>query len=114
MSNLILLTLIVLVVNIAIGIIAYNCGYKDRTGMLQTEKDDSYAKGRDNGFTEGYKCGLTQGREFGQKEGRAEGFADGKIFGAQQSYNEEALRAMGLKFTNDKNISPRNKHFNNH
>lgn len=107
MSNLILFALIVLVVNIAIGIIAYNYGYKDKTGMLQTEKDDSYAKGRDNGFTEGYKCGLTQGREIGKKEGRAEGFADGKIFGAQQSYNEETLRSMGLKFTDDKNITHR-------
>lgn len=107
MSNLILFALIVLVVNIAIGIIAYHCGYKDKTGMLQTEKEASYAKGRDNGFAEGYKCGLTQGREMGQKEGRAEGFADGKIFGAQQSYNEEALRSMGLKFTYDKNITSR-------
>lgn len=109
MSNSILSILIDIVANITIGIIAYNCGYKDKTGMLQTEKDDSYAKGRDNGFTEGYKCGLTQGREIGKKEGRAEGFADGKIYGAQQSYNEETLRAMGLKFTNDKNLSTSRK-----
>lgn len=105
MSNLILFALIVFVVNIAIGIIAYNCGYKDKDGMLQAEKNASYTKGRDDGYTEGYKCGLTQGREIGKKEGRAEGFADGKIYGAQQSYNEESLRSMGLTFTNDKNIN---------
>lgn len=105
MSNLILFALIVFVVNVAIGIIAYNYGYKDSVGKIQAEKDKSYVHGRDDGYTEGYKCGLTQGREIGKKEGRAEGFADGKIYGAQQSYNEEALRSMGLTFTNDKNIN---------
>ena len=106
MSNLILLALIVLVVNIPVCVIAYNCGYKVRLWENQSEKDASYDKGRDNGFSEGYKCGFNQGREIGQKEGRAEGFSDGKIYGAQQSYNEEALRSMGLTFTNDKNITP--------
>lgn len=80
--------------------------YKEGLRKLQSEKDASYDKGRDSGYTEGYKCGFKQGREIGQKEGRAEGFADGKIYGAQQSYNEEALRSMGLTFTNDKNITP--------
>ena len=106
MSNLILLALIVLVVIITVGNIAYNCGYKESLSELQSEKDASYTKGRDSGYTEGYKCGFKQGREIGQKEGRAEGFSDGKIYGAQQSYNEEALRSMGLTFTNDKNITP--------
>lgn len=105
MSNLILFALMILVVNVTIGVIAYNCGYKDSLSELKAEKDASYTKGRDDGYTEGYKCGLTQGREIGKKEGRAEGFADGKIYGAQQSYNEEALRSMGLTFTNDKNIN---------
>ena len=106
MSNLILLALIVLVVNITVGNIAYNCGYKESLSKLQSEKEASYTKGRDSGYAEGYKCGFTQGREIGQKEGRDEGFSDGKIYGAQQSYNEEALRSMGLTFTNDKNITP--------
>lgn len=106
MSNLILLALIVLVVIITVGNIAYNCGCKESLSELQSEKEASYTKGRDCGYTEGYKCGFTQGREIGQKEGRAEGFSDGKIYGAQQSYNEEALRSMGLTFTNDKNITP--------
>lgn len=106
MSNLILLALIVLAVNIPICVIAYNCGYKARSWEFQSEKEASYEKGRDSGYTEGYKCGFAQGREIGQKEGRAEGFSDGKIYGAQQSYNEEALRSMGLTFTNDKNITP--------
>ena len=106
MSNLILLALIVLVVNITACNIAYNCGYKARSWEFQSEKETSYDKGRDSGYAEGYKCGFKQGREIGQKEGRAEGFSDGKIYGAQQSYNEEALRSMGLTFTNDKNITP--------
>lgn len=107
MSNLILFAFIILVVNVTIGIIAYNCGYKDSLSKIQAEKAASYDKGRDDGYTEGYKCGLTQGREIGQKEGRAEGFADGKLYGAQQKYNEETLRAMGLKFTKDDNIIPK-------
>ena len=107
MSNLILFALSVFVVNVAIGIIAYNAGCKDKENALQVEKDVSYAKGRDYGYAEGYKCGLTQGREIGHKEGLAKGFADGKLYGAQQSYNEEALRSMGLRFTNDKNINPK-------
>ena len=86
--------------------IVYNLAYKESLSKLQSVKDASYTKGRDSGYTEGYKCGFKQGREIGQKEGRAEGFADGKIYGAQQSYNEEALRSMGLTFTNDKNITP--------
>ena len=106
MSNLILFAFIILVVNVTIGVIAYNCGYKDSLSKIQSEKDASYSQGRDNGYTEGYKCGLTQGREIGQKEGRAEGFADGKIYGAQQNYNEEVLRSMGLKFTKDNNVNP--------
>ena len=107
MSNLILFALSVFVVNVAIGIISYNFGNKDSKDALQSEKDASYYKGRDDGYTEGYKCGLTQGREIGHKEGLAQGFADGKRYGAQQSYNEEALRSMGLRFTNDKNINPK-------
>lgn len=106
MSNLILLALIVLVVIITVGNIAYNCGYKESLSELQAEKEESYTKGRDCGYSEGYNCGFKQGREIGRKEGRAEGFSDGKIYGAQQSYNEEALRSMGLTFTNDKNITP--------
>lgn len=86
--------------------IVYKLAYKEGLSKLQSEKEASYDKGRDSGYAEGYKCGFKQGREIGQKEGRAEGFADGKIYGAQQSYNEEALRSMGLTFTNDKNITP--------
>ena len=113
MSNLILLALIVIVIFITVGNIAYNCGYKESLSKLQSEKDASYTKGRDSGYTEGYKCGFKQGREIGQKEGRSEGFSDGKIYGAQQSYNEEALRSMGLTFTNDKNITPNVTGFTN-
>ena len=84
MSNLILLALIVLVVNITVCIIAYNCGYKESLSELQSEKEASYTKGRDSGYTEGYKCGFTKGREIGQ---------------------EEALRSTGLQFANEKNIN---------
>lgn len=107
MSNLILFTLCVFIVNVVIGILSYYWGYNENKGTIQAEKNASYDKGRDDGFAEGYKCGLAQGREIGQKEGRAEGFADGKLYGAQQKYNEEALRLMGLHFTNDKNINPK-------
>lgn len=89
--------------------IVYNLACKESLSKLQSEKEASYEKGRDSGYTEGYKCGFAQGREIGQKEGRAEGFSDGKIYGAQQSYNEEALRSMGLTFANDKNITPNKK-----
>ena len=84
MSNLILLALIVLVVNIPVCVIAYNCGYKVRLWENQSEKDASYDKGRDNGFSEGYKCGFTIGREIGK---------------------EEALRSTGLQYANEKNIN---------
>ena len=107
MSNLILLIFMLIIINFVIGAIAYNCGYKDRKDATKAEKEYSYSKGREDGYTEGYKCGFDQGREIGRKEGRSEGFADGKIYGAQQSYNEEALRAMGLEFTGDKNLKPK-------
>lgn len=83
MSNLILLALIVLAVNIPICVIAYNCGYKARSLEFQSENDASYDKGRDDGYAEGYKCGFTKGREIGQ---------------------EEALRSTELPFANEKNI----------
>lgn len=109
MINLILLALFNIALSFTVCKIVFYLTYKEGLSEIQAEIDALYDKGRDYGYAEGYKCGFTKGREIGQKEGRAEGFSDGKIYGAQQSYNEEALRSMGLTFTNDKNITPNKK-----
>ena len=66
--------------------------------------DQGSTAGHARGELEGYKKGFAEGEKIGLKKGRDEGFADGYRYGASQRYNEEALRAMGLHFTNDEHI----------
>lgn len=67
--------------------------------------DQGHTAGHARGELEGYKKGFAEGEKIGLKKGRDEGFADGHRYGASQRYNEEALRAMGLHFTNDERIN---------
>lgn len=67
--------------------------------------DQGKTAGYNRGELAGYTKGFAEGEKAGFKKGRDEGFADGHRYGASQRYNEEALRAMGLQFTNDENIN---------
>lgn len=101
-------TIIYSVLLIALTILSYNSGKKDKCKEVQEAHNLGYSEGAEkgyiNGYTKGFKEGLIEGQNEGYTQGKEEGFADGKRYGASVKYNEEALKKMGVKFGKFNNL----------